>query len=93
MEIIIAFVAAIGLAVLFTASYFSNPPAARPWTPEEYDRDATRLRAAGRHAEAKADYEEKRTKMKLKEEELREVEEFLAQQHNKRNGNSKHEGK
>lgn len=84
------------VAVFFAGAWLSanfdiGPPP--PMTPEQLDQDANRLRALGRHAEATAEYSDKRTRMKLKEEELHEVEEFLAQQRNKRNGNSKHEGK
>lgn len=56
----------------------SKKAAPRPMTPEQLDQEAARLRALGRHAEAMADYKEKQTKMKLKEAELAEVEQFLA---------------
>jgi hypothetical protein len=67
-----------GIVTSFTDDPKRSPVQARAWTPEEYDQDATRLRAASRHAEEQANYNEKLARMKLKAAELAEVEQFVA---------------
>ncbi len=79
------------LAALIYKGWFAEDsgPAQGQMSPEEYDQAAAQLRAAGRHAEAKADYEEKLTRLKLKEAELAEVERFLASERAKLVGSNK----
>lgn len=88
LAIVAAVIAVVSWIVNAIEDAFYVPPSPPP-RPEDYDQHAALVRAKARAADAQAAYDDSLARAALKKAELKEVEDFIKQQHAVRSGGNR----